>query len=126
MAQILGHEIRRLVDGFPVNAKLTGATTVFPALGKNVVVTKVVLRCTAAVAITIGATAKVEKNPAAGDLFSAETLTAVLAAGDIWVFDAEAKGIILPSGTALDVNITVAATGTSQTLAADVIGYIIY
>lgn len=126
MALLFGNEVRKLVDGYSLNAFATGAVTVLPALTKDVVLTKIVLRCTAANAVATPATVKAERNPAAGDLFLAEELVGVTAVGDIWVFDAVAKGLILPAGTPLDINVTVAATGTSQTLAADVIGYVVY
>jgi hypothetical protein len=126
MALLLGNEVRKLTSGVVVNAMVGASTSVFPAFTKDVVITSVVFRCTAATAVATPATIKVEKNPAAGDIFSAEQLTAVTAVGDIWVFSAEAKGLLGAAGTTLDVTVTVAATGTTLTLAADVIGYIIY
>lgn len=127
MATILGHEIKQLNSSTAVNAFSATAQAVFTApTGKQVMITKVVLRCDAASGVSTEATAKVEINPAAGDLFAAEILTAVLTVDDTWTFIAEARGLVVPAGSTVDVTITNAATGTSQTFIADVFGYVIF
>jgi hypothetical protein len=127
MAILVGNEIKRLNSEISVNAFSATAQAVYTApADKKVVITSVVLRCDAAVAVSAPATAKVEINPAAGDLFTAEILTGVVAVDDQWAFTVEARGIVVPAGARVDVTITNAATGTSQTLLADVIGYFIF
>ena len=127
MAILIGKEIKSLTNSVNVNAFSASAQAVYTApSGSKVVITKVVLRCTAAVGVTVPCTAKVEINPAAGDLFAAEVLVGVTAVDDQWAFSAEARGLVVPAGAQVDVTITNAATGTSQTLAVDTIGYIVY
>jgi len=127
MAILVGHEIRQLNSPTVVNAFVGGAQAVYVApAGKKVVITSVVLRCAAAVSVTIPASAKVEITPGAGDVFAAEIMSGVLAAEDTWTFTAEARGLVVPAGGAVDVTITNLATGTSQTFLADVFGYVIF
>ena len=127
MALLLGNEIKRLANGVPINTFSATAQAVYTApVSRQVVVTAVVLRCSAATAVTVGATAKVEINPGAGDIFASEVLIDVLTVDDTWVFVAESRGLVVPAGAQVDVTISTPATGTSQTLLADVIGYFIY
>ena len=127
MAIITGLENKRLASAEPVDAKSATAQSVYTApAATDVFITRVVLRCTAANTISVGATAKVEINPAAGDLFAEEVLVNVLVVDDTWTFTSEARGLVVPAGSTVDVTITNAATGTSQTLSADVWGYYIY
>jgi hypothetical protein len=127
MAILLGKEIQLLRDSVAVNAFVGGAQAVYTApASKQVAITSVVMRCDAANAVTVGASVKVEINPAAGDIFTEEILIDVLTVGDIWTFTAEARGLVVPAGSQVDLVITNVATGTSQTFAVDVIGYFIY
>jgi hypothetical protein len=127
MAILQLKDIRQLRGGVAIDSFALGANAVYTApAAQKVVITKVVLRCTAATAVATPATAKVEINPAAGDVFVDEVLTAVLDVDDQWVFVAEARGLVIPAGGQIDVTITNAATGTSQTLEADVFGYFVF
>ena len=126
MAILLGNEIKVLDNTGTVDAFSATAQAVYTApAGKSVMITQVVLRCTASVGVATPATAKVELNPAAGDLFLDEEMTGVLLPGSTWTFTSEARGLVVPAGGQVDVTITNAATGTSQTLVAEVIGYVI-
>ena len=127
MAILVGTEIKQLISGVAIDAFSATAQAVYTApAAKKVVITGLTLRCTAATAVTVGATVKVEINPAAGDVFTAEILADVLVVDDSWSFTAEARGLVIPAGSQVDVTVTNAATGTSQTLAADLIGYIVF
>lgn len=126
MAMLLGNEIRRLVSGVPIDGLAMGATTVFPIFSKTVVITRVVLRLAVVAGFSAVPTIKVEKSPATADVFSAEALTGVTVVGDTWTFNAEARGVTIPSGVPVDVTVTVAGTGTTYSLLADVFGYVIY
>jgi hypothetical protein len=94
------------------------------------IVTGVVIRCTAASAITIAASASVGTNSASfNNIIAATVLAGVTAAnkavssdpsGSLTVLEA---GIVIPPNTDIDIKITNAATGTSQTLGVDVLGY---
>ena len=127
MAFLIGHEIRQLANSVAIDAFSATAQAVYTAPpSKQVVITGLTLRCTAAVAVSAPATVKLEINPAAGDLFDAEILTAVLAVDDQWSFVAEGRGLVVPAGGQVDVTVTNAATGTSQTLNADLLGYFVF
>ena len=127
MAILIGNEVRQLSSGVAIDAKVGAANAVYVApVSKKVMITAVVLRCTFATSITVGASAKVEINAAAGDIFAEEVLIDVLNVDDQWSFAAEARGLVLPAGAQVDVTITNPATGTAQTLQADVIGYFIF
>lgn len=127
MAILQLKDIRQLAGGVAIDSFSLSANAAYTApAAQKVVITKVVLRCTAASAVATPATAKIELNPAAGDLVVDEILTGVLAVDDQWVFVVEARGIVVPAGGQVDVTITNAATGTSQTLEADVFGYFVF
>lgn len=126
MALLLGNEIKKLAESVPVDTFSATAQAVYTApTGRQVVLSAVVLRCTAATAVATPATAKVEINPAAGDIFTEEVMLGVTVVDSQWVFTAEAGGLVVPAGGQVDVTITNAATGTSQMLSVDVIGYIV-
>jgi hypothetical protein len=127
MAILLGKEVKLLGNAVDVDAFSASAQAVYTAPAANkVAITQIVLRCTAASGVTVPCTAKVEINPAAGDVFAAEVLVGVLTVDDQWTFTAESRGLVIPAGAQVDVTVTNAATGTSQTLSADVLGYIVY
>lgn len=128
MAILIGNEVKQLSSGAIINSAAPNPYEVYTApAAKQVVITAIVLRCSAASGpITIGASAKVEINPAAGDIFAEEVLVEVLAVDDLWTFVAEARGIVVPAGSRVDVTITNAATGGTQTLLADVLGYFVF
>ena len=126
MALLLGNEIRVLDSAGTVDTFSGTAQPVYTApAGKPVVITKLVLRCVSATGVSVPCTAKVEINPAAGDVFTEQELVGVLAVDDMWTFDAEARGLVVPGGSQIDVTVTAIAVGTSQTLQAIVIGYVI-
>ena len=127
MAILQLKDIRQLAGGVSINAFSATANAAYTApAAQKVVITSVVLRCTAANAVTVPASVKVEINPAAGDLFVEEVLTGVDAVDDQWTFSAEARGLVLPAGGQADITVTNVATGTSQTLEADVFGYYVF
>ena len=112
MAILLGKEIQLLRDSVAVNAFTGGALAIYSAPAtKQVAITSVVMRCDAASAVTVGASAKIEINPAAGDIFTEEVLIDVLTVGDSWTFSAEARGLVVPAGGQVDLVITNPATG---------------
>jgi hypothetical protein len=127
MAILIGNEVKQLASGVVIDSAAAAPYEVYTAPAtKKVIVTAIVLRCTAASGITVGASAKVEINPAAGDIFTEEVLVDVLAVDDSWAFIAEARSLVVPAGARVDVTITNAATGGTQTLSADVLGYFVF
>ena len=127
MAILQLKDIRHLAGGVTIDAFSLGASVVYTApASTKVVITKVVLRCTAASAVATPAAIKIEISPSAGDIFSTESLLGVLAVDDQWVFVAEARGLVILAGGQVDATVITAATGTSQTLKADVFGYYVF
>jgi hypothetical protein len=127
MAILLGNEVSVLDNTGQVNAFSASAQAVYTApVGKKVMITSLTLRCIAASGVTAPCTAKVEVNPAAGDIYEDEVLIGVDAVDDTWTFTSEARGIVVPAGGQVDVTVTNPATGTSQTLVAEVVGYVIF
>jgi hypothetical protein len=125
MAIIIGNGVRPLLSTTGVSGTATGSTAFFTVpTGKTLFLEGVVVRCTAATAITVGATAQVETSLNAADIFASDTLTNVLASGDAYYFSTGAKTKTVAAGSSLSLNITVAATGTSQTFTIEPIGYL--
>lgn len=106
-----------------INTKTTGATALYtvPA-GKTLIVTGVYLKCTAATAITTGA--QVDIGVAAGSVY-ANTNIAMTTATQLYQFPV--GGLMTPptTGQVLNLNINAAATGTSQTVTAVLVGYLL-
>lgn len=109
-----------------INAKSTGTTTLYTVPGgKTAVITDVVVRCTAASAITVPASAGVGIAAGEDDIYASASMTGLTAANKAWRFP---NGGVMAVGTAASViklGIDTAATGTSQTLACDVMGYLL-
>jgi hypothetical protein len=127
MAILLGKEVKVLSDTAVVNSLSATPVSAYQAPPANaVVITKVVLRCITSVGFTNPPTVKVEINPGAGDIFPAEELTGVLSVNDTWTFNAEAKSLVVPAGGTVDITVTSTGAGTSQTLRAEVIGYVVF
>ena len=82
----------------------------------------VVLRCTAAVAVSAPADAGVGVSPSTSDVFAIQTLTGLVTTGLAYRFPPGGLATIAAAGSDVQLRINVAATGTSQILAADVIG----
>lgn len=113
----------RLVEVTGINAKSTGTTALYSPTGVDVVIVKVVLRCTADTSITVPATAGVGVAAGEDDLYESQVLYGLTSTGKAYAFPNNGVGVLLQAGQTLSLGIDVAATGTSQTLAADVIGY---
>ena len=79
MAILLGHEIKQLANSAVVDAFSQTAQAVYTAPAtKQVVITGLTLRCSAANSVGTPASVKVEINPAAGEIFTVESLVDVL------------------------------------------------
>ena len=127
MAILIGHEIKQLNSPTTIHAFSATPQAVYTApSAKKVVITRVVLRCDAVSGLSTVCTAKVEINPAAGDVFVAEVLIGATSVDDTWVFSAENRGLVIPAGGQVDLTVTNAATGTSQTFIVDVFGYVVF
>lgn len=126
MALLFLPSISRLATIDSINGKTVASTPIFTVpTGKSLVVTGMVVRVTAATAITAPATAQVETTTNAHDVFASDVMTNTLAANDSWTFAAGAKSVVVAGGATVSLNITAGATGTSQTLSVDLSGYLI-
>jgi hypothetical protein len=126
MAFIVGKETKILGDTIPVLGHSATPQAIFTApAAKQAVITKVVVRVLASFPPTTPCSAKIEINPAAGDILPEEVLVDIFDVGDQWVFVAEARGLVVPAGAQVDMTITVAAN-QDLFLAVDTIGYIVY
>lgn len=114
----------RLNTPASIDAKVAVATTIFtvPA-GSTMVITGVRLRCTAAVAITVAAEAGVGIAAGFDDIWASQPLYGLTASGKVFEFPLGGSGVIATAGDEVKLGIDVAATGTSQTVEADVMGY---
>lgn len=116
--------ILRLNTPSSIDTKSTGETTVYTVpTGSTVVVTGVRLRCTAASGITVPAEAGVGIAAGADDIFASQSLLGLTASDKVFEFPNGGAGVIADAGEAIKVGIDTAATGTSQTIEADVMGY---
>lgn len=108
-----------------VNAKTVANTVLFTPVpaGKTLIVTKVVIRCTAAVAITNGATIGIGRTAGTSDIFTDTNLAALTTTSNIFGFELYGMSVSVAAGGSVYLNLSVAATGTSQTLAVDLLGY---
>lgn len=108
-----------------INAFTTGNTTLFTVpTGKTAIITRAIVRVSAATAVTNGPTASVG-GTATADVFASTALTALNATTKMFTFSQVGMSTLVPASTTVKLNISVAATGTSETLAVDLIGYLI-
>ena len=126
MAILFGNEINRLNKDVSIEtvAGFALPTVIFTAPATHkVVITAVELRCSAASGITGEATIRI--TTPSGIVFASQQLTGVTAVDDTWTFASEGRGVVIPASAAVSVLFDNAATGTSQTLLADVLGYLV-
>lgn len=106
---------------------VTGATEVViynQGAGQGVVITQVVVRLTAANAITVVPTVGVGFNASGADnVFVPVALTGVTAVNDVWTFASTAKAVYAPGAATLLLGIDTGATGTTMLTSVDVVGY---
>ena len=123
-ATVEGLPFRRLATVASIDAKTVAATSLYTIpSGKNYIIVGAIVRCTAAVAITVGATAGIGIAAGEDDIFYPQVLTGILAAGDVWAFWASAKMVLAAGDEVVKFGIDTAATGTSQVFSVDLIGY---
>lgn len=108
-----------------IDAKTTGTTNIYTVpTGKTFVVTKIVVRVTAATSITVGATYGFGIAANEDDIV-ASAVVALTANNTYAVLLPKTGAVIGQSTNVIKIGIDGAATGTSQTLAVDLFGYIL-
>lgn len=114
----------RLATVTGINAKSTGPTTLLSVPASvDIVVLKVVLRCTAASGITDPAEGGVGVAAGYDDIYESQPFYGLESADVAYVFPNSGVGVVVSGGSDVVFEIDTAAQGTSQTLAADLIGY---
>lgn len=91
---------------------------------KTLIITGFVLRATAATAITVGPSAGIGNISGTSNIFAAGT-TAVTTTSTIYGLSLTGASVLTVAAGTIYFNLTVAATGTSETLAVDIIGYLL-
>lgn len=93
--------------------------------GVNIVITEVVVLCTAAANVSAPATAGVGIASGEDDIFPSQQLTGLLVASDVFRFAIGGAGVIAQSGQIVKLGIDAPATGTSvsQTVQVELFGY---
>lgn len=107
------------------DATATGTTTLYtvPA-GKKAVITKAIVRVTAASGATVAGTVNI--GVSAGDIFTATQLTGVLAVDDAYIFsNVLGKFTLADAADAILFDIDTGYTATSIALAVDLFGYLV-
>lgn len=121
-----GFAITPLATVTGINGKSTGTTALYtvPA-GKTAYITNLILSVSAASAITTGPTASAGVTSSAyADLYASATITALTSSGLAFGFSSVGMFETISASTVLYLNITNGSSGTSQTLSADVVGFI--
>jgi hypothetical protein len=107
-----------------INARATGTTALYTVpTGATAVITKIIIRCTAATAVTSPPTLNV--GVTAGDQMPSTPLTGFTAVQKSWVFSPSGLGNLVTSTQVLNLGVDTAAVGTTQTIAVDVMGYLL-
>lgn len=108
-----------------INAKTVANTTLYTVpTGKTLIVSALIVRCTAASAITNGPTVNVF-TVSAGDVYPSTAINALTGTSNIFGFGTIGMSISVAAGATLSLGLTVVSTGTSQTIAVDVMGYLV-
>lgn len=107
-----------------INAKSVANTLAYTnSTGNTIIVTSATIRCTAATAITVGPTIGVGTAAGTSDIFAATALSALTTTTTTYGFSFVGMSVKVPNGGTIYINVTNASTGTSQTVAADIIAY---
>jgi hypothetical protein len=105
-----------------IDATTTGTTNLFTSSGTTII-TKVMLLCTAATAITVVANAGVGIAAGEDDIFPSEELTGLSVANKVFSFIEAGTRVVALDTEVVKLGIDTAATGTSQTLTAYIFGF---
>jgi hypothetical protein len=114
----------RVLASIPnINAFTVGNTALFTVPGGETLLTElVVVRCTAAVAVTTPPTCGVGFNGAADNIFSSQILTGLLTVGTFYVFPPGGIQTEATAASVVSLGVDQAPAGTSMTLAVDFLG----
>lgn len=122
-----GYQTLPLATVTGINAKTTGTTALYtvPA-GKTAILTNAVVRCTAATAITNGPTASIGVTASSySDIYASANIVALTTTSQAFGYSSVGMFAQALTTNVITLNITAAATGTSQTVSVDIMGYLI-
>jgi len=93
--------------------------------GITIVITEVVILCTAAANVAVPASVGIGIAAGEDDIFPSQQLTGLLAANDVFRFAVGGAGVIAQSGEVVKLGIDAPATGASvsQTVQVELFGY---
>lgn len=116
----------RLASVASISLSATGTTNLYTTpTGKTALIIAIILECTAAVSVTTPATAGAGVAAGEDDVAPSQQLVNFDTAGDTWTFMLHAKGRTIPAASILKLGVDTAITGTSQTVTAHVIGFVV-
>lgn len=109
-----------------INAKSTGTTTLYTVpTGKTAIITGAIVRCTAASSITNGPTLGIGIATNEDDIYASTNLVALKTTTNTFGFTTVGMSRNAVATSVVKLGIDTIATGTSQTVAIDLIGYTI-
>lgn len=109
-----------------IDAKATGTTTLYTVpVGKTAIITGAIIRCTAASSISVGPTLGIGVAVGEDDIFTSTAITALTATTKDFGFQTVGMSVPAAAGALIKVGLDSASTGTSQTIAVDLIGFLI-
>lgn len=109
-----------------INAKTVANTSLFTVpTGKTAIVTSVVIRVTAATAITVGPSAGIGNVAGTNNIAASATMTTLQTTADDFIFIISGASKATAAAGQIYLNLGTAATGTSETIAVDLIGYLV-
>jgi hypothetical protein len=106
-----------------INAKSVATTVCYTNnTGTNVVIIGFIIRCTAASAITVGPTINVYTSTP-NDIFTSTAITNLTTTSKIFNMPISGMSVLVANSGTVTFSVDTASTGTSQTIAVDLIGY---
>lgn len=116
----------RLKTTAGINAKIIANTNLYtPPTGKTAIITGYIVRCSAATAITIGCTAGIGNVSGTNNIAPSQAMTTLTSTDDLFEWAIVGMSVTVTTGNSAFFNLATAATGTSQTLIVDLIGYLV-
>ena len=109
-----------------INAQTIANTALYtvPA-GRTAIITGVIIRCTAATSITAGPSLGIGNMAGTNNIFASAALTALTATTSTYGFSLIGMSLATAAAGVVYLNLGTASTGTSQTIAVAVMGYLV-
>lgn len=109
-----------------IDGKAVAATTLYTVpTGRTAIITGATIRATVATAITVEPAMGIGVAAGESDMFASTTLTGFTTTAKVWNFVATGLSVVGNAADVIKLGIDTGSTGTTHTLAADLIGYLI-